>query len=205
MPTKYQKINLSERTESRKEKINSVLEKRQSTLTVVAENIYDPHNLSAMLRSCDAVGILEVSLVYDGRQSFPKIGSKSSASAKKWIDFKKYTNIKKCYDDLKNRDFKIYSTHLGKDAISLYDIDFTQSIALVFGNEHTGVSEEATKYADANFIIPQVGMIQSLNISVACAVSVYEAFRQRLNAGLYEKSQIKDAVFKNYFKNWLSK
>ena len=83
---------------------------------------------------------------------------------------------------------KIYATHLGVESHSLYDLDLTERVALVFGNEHSGVTEECLKYCNGNFIIPQVGMVQSLNISVACAITLYEAFRQRLNAGYYDGS-----------------
>ncbi|MFH1051160.1 MAG: RNA methyltransferase [bacterium] len=205
MPRKNPELNKIGRTEVRKEKIMAVLEKRQPTLTVVAENITDPHNLSAMLRSCDAVGVLEVCLVYDGMQPYPKLGEKSSASAKKWVKIRKFKSIKECYSALHSEGKKIYSTHLGKVSISLYDLNLTQAVALVFGNEHTGLSEEATELADANFMIPQVGMIQSLNISVACAVSLYEAFRQRSNAGMYGSSQMTEKQFLDNFDFYLKK
>jgi len=205
MSRKNPELNKIGKTEIRKEKIRAVLAKRQPSLTVVAENITDPHNLSAMLRSCDAVGILEVCLVYDGKQPFPKLGEKSSASAKKWVNIRKFLSITECYKSLRTEGKKVYSTHLGKESISLFDLDLTQPVALVFGNEHTGLSEEATELADANFIIPQTGMIQSLNISVACAVSLYEAFRQRQKAGMYDNSQLTEQQFLAYFDHFLKK
>ena len=190
------------RTEQRIQRLKSVLEKRQTTLTVVLENIYDPHNLSAALRSCDAVGIYEVCLVYDGSQPFPKLGAKSSASARKWIQTRKYKSVAECFSDLHKEGKKIYTTNMKKEAVSLYELDLTKPTALVFGNEHSGISEEATQLADGNFLIPQVGMIQSLNISVAVAVSVYEAFRQRLEAGMYDKPQFKKAELKRLLEEW---
>ncbi|HNN32328.1 MAG TPA: TrmH family RNA methyltransferase, partial [Chitinophagaceae bacterium] len=96
----------------------------------------------------------------------------------------------------------IFTTHLSTGAVSLYEINFTENIALVFGNEHSGVSEEVRSLADGNFIIPQMGIIQSLNISVACAVSIYEAFRQKNNAGHYLKSTMPQAQRNNLLKNW---
>ncbi len=190
-------------TEQRVSKIKSVLEKRQLDLVVVAENIADPHNLSAMLRSCDAVGILKVCLVYDGSQKLPTLGEQSSASARKWVETVAFKSIEACYSYLHGEGFKIYTTHLGKDAVSLYDLDLTSKVALVFGNEHSGVSEQAVSLADGNFLIPQIGMIQSLNISVACAVSVYEAFRQRLSADKFSRVQIGEPAFTNKMKEWL--
>lgn len=192
-------------TGRRIEKLARVLQKRTKDLTVVAENIADPHNLSAMLRSCDAVGIMKIHLVYSGKQKFPTLGENSSASARKWVESEKHTDIANCYASLRAEGFKIYTTHLSKEAISLYDLDLTQKVALVFGNEHEGVSEEAVDLADGNFIIPQIGMIQSLNISVACAVSVYEAFRQRNNAGLYDNPEFSAEEYNQQLEKWLLK
>lgn len=193
------------RTDERVGKLRAVLEKRQPTLTVVAENINDPHNLSAMVRSCDAVGVFDICLVYTGKQAFPKLGEKSSASAKKWVNMRKYDSIKKCYDELRVEGKKIYTTHLAKESMSLFELDLVQPVALVFGNEHDGVSDEAAELADANFRIPQVGVIQSLNISVACAVTLYETFRQRQLAGVYLENQFSEDDFNAHLDNWLKK
>ncbi|HXF99326.1 MAG TPA: RNA methyltransferase, partial [Bacteroidota bacterium] len=151
-----------------------MLRRRQPDLTVVLENIHDPHNVSAVLRSCDAVGVMQVELLYY-IEKFPRIGKKSSSSANKWLERRKHTSVDECYTTLRREGFTIYATRLGADAVSLYDLDLTKKVALVFGNEHRGVSDEAAEKADGNFMIPMVGMIQSLNISVACAVSLYEA------------------------------
>jgi tRNA (guanosine-2'-O-)-methyltransferase len=97
-----------------------------------------------------------------------------------------YDELDACVADLRNRYQRIFTTHLAADAVSLHEMDFTQPVALVFGNEHSGCSAEMIAAADGNFLIPQVGIIQSLNISVACAVTIYEAFRQKMIAGHYE-------------------
>lgn len=189
-------------SEERLSKLKKVLSQRQPDLTIVLENISDPHNLSACLRSCDAVGVLEVCLIYDGSQPFPKPGEKSSASARKWIDYKRFHSVEECYAYLKHKGATIYTTHMASGSVSLYDLNLTESAALVFGNEHSGVSGKAVEMADGNFLIPQVGMIQSLNISVACAVSVYEAYRQRNAAGLYDKSGFTESEFTEKLKDW---
>lgn len=189
-------------TPERFNKLKNVLDKRQTDITVVLENIADPHNLSACLRSCDATGINTVHLVYDGIQSFPQLSNSSSASAKKWVEIVKHDSIETCYNVLKNERFKILTTAMTAESISLYDIDFTKRIAIVFGNEHSGVSEIALKLADGNFLIPQVGMIQSLNISVACAVSVYEAFRQRNTAKLFDIPQLSETQIYEKLNKW---
>ena len=114
-----------------------------------------------------------------------KFGKKSSASAEGWLTVHQYEDTAACMQAIKARYGKIYATHLGVQSNSLYELNLAESVALVFGNEHEGVTEECLSYCDGNFIIPQVGMVQSLNISVACAVTLYEAYRQREIAGYY--------------------
>lgn len=174
-------------TPERKEKILRVLHNRQSDLAVVMENVHDPHNISAVMRTCDAVGIQDIYILNTKIPRHQKFGAKSSSSAAKWLTIHQFEDAKLCFTALRARYHKILTTHLSSDAVSLYDIDFRESIALVFGNEHAGVSEEIRTMADGNFIIPQMGIIQSLNISVACAVSIYEASRQKKLAGHYER------------------
>jgi len=161
--------------------------KRQPDLHVVLENIHDPHNVSAILRSCDAVGVPVVSLVYT-IEKFPQIGKKSSASAFKWVDREKFKSIQSCYDALHTLGVSIYATTLVPGAKSLYEIDLTKPCALVLGNEHRGVSDEAATLADERIFIPMQGMVQSLNVSVATAVALYEALRQRKAKGMYSET-----------------
>jgi tRNA (guanosine-2'-O-)-methyltransferase len=189
-------------TEKRLKRFETVLQNRQVDLTAVFENIWDPHNLSACLRSCDAVGILKVYFVYDGSQRFPKLGDSSSASARKWVESELFTDVEECYKKLRSQDFKIYTTHLASDSKSLYDLNLTEKVALVFGNEHFGITERACELADGNFIIPQVGMIKSLNISVACAISMYEAYRQRQVSGFYDKSRLSQEFYDSKLHEW---
>ena len=184
--------------------MQAVLRQRQPDLTIVMEDIHDPHNVSAMLRSADAVGILGVQLVYKNEQ-FPKLGKKSSASATKWVTRRSFKSIEDCYDVLHKEGYCICATHLGKKSKSLYELDLTKKVALVFGNEHRGVSEEAARLADENFQIPMVGMIQSLNVSVACAVSLYEAFRQRQASGFHRKSSLTKSQMEQLFAVWAGK
>lgn len=192
-------------TPARLAKLEQVLGKRQPALTVVFENVHDPHNISAVIRTCDAVGVLEVHGVYQGRTEFPELGSRSSASANKWVDVHLHNSIEACYSVLREQGFAIYTTHMSSDSVSVYDVDFTKPTALVFGNEHDGVSPEARALADGNVLVPQVGMIQSLNISVACAVSLYEAFRQRNAAGMYADPQLEQSRMLALLNQWCSK
>lgn len=174
-------------TDERRKKIEAVLSKRQANLTIVLENVFDPHNISAVMRSCDAVGIQEIYVLNTKIPKHSKWGRRSSSSAYKWLTIHEFSDVDECVKVLRSKYATILTTHLSSQAVSLYEIDLTQKIALVFGNEHDGVSVEMRAASDGNFIIPQVGMIQSLNISVACAVSLYEAFRQKQLAGHYTK------------------
>jgi len=177
-------------TPERTEKLLKVLHQRQANLTVVMENVQDPHNISAVLRTCDAVGIQEVYVLSTALPRYKHFGYKSSSSAIKWLTIHEYNDVQKCVDHVRQKFKTILTTHLSSDAIDLHAIDFTQSVALVFGNEHDGVSDELRALADGNFIIPQMGIIQSLNISVACAVTIYEAMRQKRNAGQYDQCSL---------------
>jgi tRNA (guanosine-2'-O-)-methyltransferase len=174
-------------TPERRDKIISVLEKRQDNLTIVLENVFDPHNEAAVMRTCDSVGIQDIYIINNRIPPKKKWGFKSGSSAKKWMTIHQFTNAADCFKELRNQYDKILTTHLASDAVNVYDIDFTESIALVFGNERFGVSDETRELADGNFVIPQCGIIQSLNISVACAVTVYEAYRQKEKAGHYRQ------------------
>jgi tRNA (guanosine-2'-O-)-methyltransferase len=192
------------RNQRRLDKIKKVLSLRQPDLTVVMENIHDPHNVSAILRSCDAVGILRVELLYT-LEKFPRIGKKSSSSANKWLDRRKHKSVDECYTKLRDEGFTIYATHLGESAASLYELDLKKKIALVFGNEHRGVSDEAAAKADGNFQIPMLGMIQSLNVSVACAVSLYEVLRQRLARGDLLQPKLSADELVSYYNDWIKR
>ena len=195
-------------TPERTEKFEKVVGQRQFNLTVILENVHDPHNIGAVLRTCDSVGIHEIYALYTNDEISEEnliIGKKSSSGARKWVDVHHYTNVEKCFKDVKIKYKKVFCTHLAHDSKNLYDLDLSGSVALLFGNEHSGVSEASLKHCDGNFIIPQMGMVKSLNISVACAVSLYEAARQRTEKGYYENNPSgseneKNLLLEDYFK-----
>ncbi|HMO32098.1 MAG TPA: RNA methyltransferase [Lacibacter sp.] len=189
-------------TPARTERLLSVLNKRQPDLTVVLENVFDPHNISAVMRTCDAVGIQDIYVLTTRIPRHKKWGARSSSSAAKWLTVHQYDDAATCFRDLRKRFDRILTTHLSSDAVSLYEIDFTGSVALVFGNEHSGVSEEIRSLADGNFLIPQMGIIRSLNISVACAVSIYEALRQKTAAGHYQQQRLPHTQYQQLLQEW---
>lgn len=176
--------------EARREaRIREVALRRQHDLTVVLENVHDPHNISAVLRSCDAVGVREIFvLLTDERlqdQKKLKLGKKTSGGAVKWVDVHHFNEPAACFEFLRPTYTHILATHLESDASSIYQTDLARPTALVFGNEHDGLSTEALSYCTGNIRIPQMGMVRSLNISVACAVTLFEALRQRDALGFY--------------------
>ncbi len=191
-------------TERRMAKIRRVLQHRQPDLTVVCENIHDPHNVSAILRTCDATGVLQVYLLYT-EEAFPELGKKSSASARKWVDTVPFRNSTALKRHLKDKGFRIYATHLGHRSTSIYDVDWTRPSAIIVGNEHRGVSEEALAMADQNVYIPMFGMVESLNVSVATAVMLYEAVRQRLQKGRYPNPDWPPEWIETMLQDWLNR
>jgi tRNA (guanosine-2'-O-)-methyltransferase len=189
-------------TPERAAKINKVLEKRQNDLTVIIENVTDPHNIAAVMRTCDAVGISELFVLNTKINNHKRFGTRSSSSAQKWMHTHQFTNMQECMSTVRKKYKRIYATHLGEESKSIYEMDFTGPIALVFGNEKRGVSDEIRALCDGNFIIPQVGMISSLNISVACAVTIYEAFRQKDEQGHYKNLKLTSSEKAALYEYW---
>ncbi len=192
------------KSERRLKKMEHVLRHRQPDLTVVMENIHDPHNVSAVYRTCDAAGVSAVQLIYNSTK-FPRIGKKSSASANKWVERREFRDVQTCYEKLHAEGFVVYATHCGEKAVSLYETDLTKKAAIVIGNEHAGVSEEAAQQADVLLHIPMFGMIQSLNVSVATAVILFEAVRQRLAAGSPDQIKYSEEELQRMLKEWAMK
>lgn len=189
-------------TPERIKRLDDVLSKRQPGLTVVLENVHDPHNISAVMRTCDAVGVQDIYILNTMIPKHKAWGARSSSSAAKWLSVHQFTDTKECFAAVRKRFDKIYTTHLSTDAVGLYEMDLTQRVALVFGNEHGGLSAETIELSDGNFIIPQVGIIKSLNISVACAVTLYESYRQKNIAGHYNERQLDENSFKALRSDW---
>jgi len=189
-------------TPDREQKFKNVISKRQPDLTVVLENVHDPHNISAILRTCDAVGIREIYVLNTISPKPTSYGKRSSSSAIKWVDINFFDKIEPCLEVVKKNYDEIFSTYLGEVGQDIYDLDLTGSLALLFGNEKEGLSKKILSYSDGNFIIPQIGMIPSLNISVACAITLYETYRQRKEKGLYNKVRLSQEESKSMYSNW---
>ena len=177
-------------TTERSAKVEDLVRWRQFDLTVVLENVHDPHNLGAIIRTCDAAGIGTVHVIYsqEGENSQIKyVGKRASRGAAKWVDVLFYKNVADCVQFLRDRQFRIYATHLGVQSQSVYDLDLTQSVAIVFGNEKDGISKDLLSVCDGNISIPMFGMVQSLNVSNAAAVILFEIVRQRIQNGSFDR------------------
>ena len=184
------------------QRLLAVLNKRQDDITVVLENVTDPHNISAVMRTCDAVGIQEIYVLNTRIAAHKHWGVKSSSSAAQWLTVHQFSDAASCFANLRSKYDLLLATHLGAASKELYEIDFTKKMGLIFGNEHEGVSEEIRALSDGNFVIPQVGMIKSLNISVACAVTLYEAFRQKKIAHHYAQRKLADSQYAGLLTDW---
>jgi len=159
---------------------------RQKGLVVVLEDIHDPHNAAAVLRTCEAFGIQKMFYIFEKEKYYNprKIGKATSSSANKWLDFEVFRSTAECLKVLKKQKFLVLATVIGKGAKSIFDLSCKKGkIALLFGNEHRGISEQATKLADLRVMIPMRGMVQSLNLSVVAGVFIYEVTRQRQKFG----------------------
>ncbi|MEM7572717.1 MAG: TrmH family RNA methyltransferase [Bacteroidota bacterium] len=191
--------------ERRRKLLRRVVELRQRNWTVILENVHDQHNLAAVMRSCDAVGIQELFLLQTDpglKEKNIKLGKKTSGGTRKWLDVHYYQDRAACFEHVGSVVDYIYATHLGESAVSLHELDFRRSIGLLFGNEHDGVTAETLAYTDGNFLIPMYGIVESLNISVACAVSLFEGLRQREAVGMYQdpptSPEQREALFQTY-------
>ena len=193
---------LSVPTKERIEKVKRVLSLRQPDLRIVLEEVKNTHNASAVVRTCDAAGILHVDVISASGDPFP-VNEAISTRAEKWLQFHYHTSATDCLTQLKKEGFKIAATHLSHDSLSYLDMDYAQPIALVFGNEAEGISDEALELADYKIRIPMIGMAQSLNLSVSVGIILYEAMKQRQDKGYYKSRRLSSKEFKAYQDEWL--
>lgn len=193
-----------EPTPRRRARLLEVLRRRQNDLTLVLANIHDPHNVSAIYRSCDAFGLARVHLYYTDTP-FPALGRKTSASARKWVESVRHRNSAELMDALRGQGFQVLATSCSDTARPLRGWDFIRPTAVIMGNEHSGVDEGLLAQADGQLYIPMYGMIQSFNVSVAAAIILAEAARQREDAGMYDAPRLSEAELEARLEDWLKK
>lgn len=168
-------------SEQRKKRVEDYYNNKLKNVELLIDNVWDIHNVSAIMRSADGFGIKIINLYYTYNE-FPNMkrqGKKSSSSANKWLRFNKVQNLKKFSDEMKSKGFRFIAADLKKDAKNLAGFRFPEKCIIVFGNEKDGISKELREICDDTVFIPMVGMVKSFNISVAASIILYELFRQR--------------------------
>lgn len=181
-------------------RIKQILDRRQPDLTVLTEDVHKPHNLSAIIRTCDAVGVFAVHAV--NRHSDTPTFSQVAQGSEKWVKLHSHPDIKTAIAHIQQQNHKIYAAHLSDTAIDYRQVDYTQPTAILLGTEKWGVTDEAASLVDGHIVIPMQGMVQSLNVSVANAVILFEAQRQRLQAGLYDEVRLDPEVYQQTVFEW---
>ena len=175
-------------TPERLARINTMLDKRQPDLTVCMEGVHKAHNLAAVVRTCDAIGVSDVHAVWKSEEAEVRGGS--AAGSQNWLDLHSHYKTADAIAALKAQGMQVLVTNLSESAVDFREVDYTKPTAIILGQEKFGASAEALALADQDIVIPMVGMVQSLNVSVACSVVLYEAQRQRVAAGLYDKPRL---------------
>lgn len=173
--------------------IKASLDRRQTDLTVVMENVRKPHNLAAVARTLEAVGGLEIHAITE--LTSIRLTQMSAGGTKKWIKVNKHPNTEQALKYLKQQGMQIIATSLSENSKDYRDIDYTRPTAILVGEELEGISKQAQQMADENISIPMTGMVQSLNVSVASALVLYEAYHQRMAAGLYDNRSLDDETY----------
>jgi tRNA (guanosine-2'-O-)-methyltransferase len=189
------------RTPERLARISRVLSLRQPDLRVVLESVANAHNASAVLRTCDAAGLLEVDVVGSEEASLP-LNAAITTRADKWLKIRYHPSTAEALARLRAEGFRIAATHLGDEAVPHTEVDFMWPTAIVFGGEKDGLSAEGLALADVKVKIPMLGMAQSLNLSVSVGIILYEAIRQRRLAGYFDRPRLSAEEVESYLDRW---
>lgn len=188
-------------TPARFRRLRSVLERRQPDLTVLMEKVHKPHNFSAVLRSCDAAGVFEAHMV-PADDVAAGIRHGISAGTRRWVRVRRHACIHAAADHLRGEGFRLVAAHPAGAASGVREIDYTRPTAVVIGTELHGLGRQALELADETVRIPMMGMVRSLNVSVAAALVLYEARRQRAEAGMYDSPRLDAATFHHTLFEW---
>ncbi len=182
-------------TPERFQKIKKILDKRQPDLTIIMDNVHKPHNLAAIIRSCDAIGIGHIHYI---SKNHNKVGLnlKAAGGSNHWVKLYNHESKKKLFTKLRNQGHTIFAANNSVNAIDFRKANYTNASTIILGAELDGVSNEAINLADQEIRIPMEGMVESLNVSVANAVILFEIQRQRQEANLYKKRRIDDDEYK---------
>ncbi len=181
-------------------RIRRVLERRQPDLTVLMEVVNKTHNFSAILRTCDAVGVLTAHAVLPAKGI--DLHHHTSAGTTRWVGIKEHASVESAAEHLHDAGFTILAAHPAPDAVDYRDVDYTRPVAVMVGAELEGLSKKVLALADEAVAVPMTGMVRSLNVSVATALFLFEAFRQRQRAGLYDHSRLSEAEKRRLLFEW---
>ena len=173
------------------EKIKKVLAKRQPDITIVLDKVHKPHNLAAIIRSCDAVGVGNIIGISSNKEKID-INLKSASGSNNWVKLQIHESVKKLLKILKEKNMKIFIANNSNKSIDFRNVNFTKPCAIILGSELDGISRQASSFGDEEIAIPMYGMVESLNVSVASAIILYEVQRQRKKAGLYDELRLND-------------
>jgi len=190
-------------TPERKARIEQVAAGRQPDLTVFLERVHKAHNVAAILRTCDAVGVLEAHAV-PPTGGIPPLNH-TAQGAQRWVGLHRHHDAAEGLRELKAQGFALYAAHFSEKAVDFRQPDYTRPTAIVLGTEKFGVSEEALAECHGEIVIPMTGMTQSLNVSVATALILYEAQRQRLAAGMYQPHSLEEEPWKSLAESWIQR
>jgi len=187
-------------TPERFKKIKHVLKNRQMDLTVIMDNIHKPHNFNAIVRTCDAVGIQDVQYI-PVKEGYRQLNYYAKGS-QKWVEAHKYDDFSSAASEFKTKGYQLLAAHFSEQAIDYREIDYTLPTAIVMGTELKGISDETAEIVDKHVIVPMHGMIASLNVSVACAVILFEAQQQRMAAKMYGKRTMANERYDKLLFEW---
>ncbi|MDH3253369.1 MAG: tRNA (guanosine(18)-2'-O)-methyltransferase TrmH [Acidobacteriota bacterium] len=187
-------------TPERFQRIRHVLDRRQPDLTVLLENVHKPHNFAAILRTADAVGLLEAHAVFaHGRLRTSLV---SSSGSDRWLEVHVHRSARLGLDHLRQHGLRILAAHPGDTTTDYREVDFTQPTAILLGQEKDGITPQTLVAADELVSIPMSGFVTSLNVSVAAAVLLFEAQRQRIAAGLYASRRLDQELYDRKLFEW---
>lgn len=188
-------------TIERYNKLQACLDKRQPDLAVLTDHMHKPHNVSAVMRTCDATGVFSLHAVMPEDQTF-RARSGIAMGSDKWLDVTVHSRINTAMHALKDQGFRIIAVHKSNRSENYRSINYCEKVAVLFGAELFGVSDEAADLADAHVCIPMQGMVESFNVSVAAAIVLSEAQRQREIAGLYDQPRLDRETYQRTLFKW---
>lgn len=187
-------------TPERYQKIKKILQTRQMDLTVIMDNIHKPHNFNAIVRTCDAIGVQDVQYI-PVKEGYRQLNYYAKGS-QKWVEAHQYKDFATVAKEYQGKGYQLLAAHFSDQAIDYREIDYTKPTAIIMGTELDGISDETAKIVDKHIIVPMHGMVASLNVSVASAVILFEAQKQRLDAGMYKTRSMDNYRYEKLLFEW---